>query len=391
MHRIALLDQFHCLGTACEDICCQSWGMQVNPATRKRYEEEAPELLDAIGTGEAEYVMKRDAKTGHCIKLDGDNLCSIHKQYGERMLGDACHFYPRAIRGLGEDAFMTAVMSCPEVVRLALANETATAPTLLPGAHRLPESIKACLPEGMSTQDALSIHQAFLDAALSETSSPERNLMRIVSTAQSIARVGHKSWPQAVGFYMQHADSRLLAPEPTLTDPFFLLQLLCGTIAATNNRHKPRLMRTVTAIEYALHAKFDWNTRQLATQDDSLARIDPLQQMWNNDCATHFSPILKRWLAMQLSAALFPFYGFGSTLIERASVIGVRFATTKLALMSACYEQNGIIADEDTVRIIQTLSRNLDHLADPALSLIIYQEMGWMQEGRLRGLVGDAA
>jgi len=391
VHRIALLEKFNCLGTACEDICCQSWGMQVNPATRKRYEEEAPELLDAIGTGEAEYVMKRDAKTGHCVKLDGDNLCSIHKQYGERMLGDACHFYPRAIRGLGDEPFMTAVMSCPEVVRLALADAQAPTPTHLPGTHRLPENVKACLPEGLTPAEALAIHQTFLKAAQDEGVSAERSVMRIVSTAQSLSRVSHKSWPQAATFYLQHADSRLLAPEASLTDPFFLLQALCGTIAATNGRHKPRLIRTVNAIEYALHAKFDWDTRQLITQDDSLMRVEPLQHMWAQSCAAHFAPILKRWLAMQLSAALFPFYGFGATLVERAVVIGVRFATVKLALMSACYEKNGIIADDDTVRIIQTLSRNLDHLADPALSLLIYQELGWMQEGRLRALVGDTA
>jgi len=39
------------------------------------------------------------------------------------------------------------------------------------------------------------------------------------------------------------------------------------------------------------------------------------------------------------------------------------------------------------VRIIQSLSRLLDHLGDPAFSLKIYAETGWIKEARMRGLL----
>jgi len=34
------------------------------------------------------------------------------------MLGDACHFFPRATRSIGERTIMSASMSCPEIARL---------------------------------------------------------------------------------------------------------------------------------------------------------------------------------------------------------------------------------------------------------------------------------
>jgi hypothetical protein len=48
-----------------------------------------------------------------------------------------------------------------------------------------------------------------------------------------------------------------------------------------------------------------------------------------------------------------------------------------------------IIDDAQVVRIVQSLSRVLDHLADPELSLKIYEEPGWLREPRLRALMGD--
>ncbi len=69
--------------------------------------------------------------------------------------------------------------------------------------------------------------------------------------------------------------------------------------------------------------------------------------------------------------------------------MGVRFAVVSLALMSACAVQGGVLEENDQVRIVQSLARVLDHLADPALSLQIYEEPGWLREGRLRALMGD--
>ena len=85
--------QFSCLGGECPDTCCQGWGMQLTAETVAKYKAEAPELMDAVSTGEAEFIMKRDPVTDTCVKFEG-GWCGIHRDYGEAFLGDACQFSP---------------------------------------------------------------------------------------------------------------------------------------------------------------------------------------------------------------------------------------------------------------------------------------------------------
>jgi hypothetical protein len=101
-------------------------------------------------------------------------------------------------------------------------------------------------------------------------------------------------------------------------------------------------------------------------------------------------PILRRYLQAQMALALFPFAGLGTTLEQRITIIGVRFATIKLALMAEIVRAGGMPAEAEIIRAIYSISRFLDHLADPTLSLSIYQETGWIREARLRALVCDS-
>lgn len=388
VHQSRFLNDFACLGDRCEDTCCKGWGMQVDSATRERYVRNAPELLEALDTGEAEHIMRRDPKTDHCVKFD-QGLCGIHKDYGTDFLGDACHFFPRITRSLGGRAVMTAALSCPEVTRLALFTPQAF------GHHealidRLPHSLKEYLPQGLSEEDALAVHRAFLDAAADETATAERIVARLSSVARSLAMLRVDSWPTATGFYVASADQRLPKPEPKPEDPFLILQALAGLLSAARPSARPRLDATIDEMGAALRMAPDPETGSLVASQDSYPAWLAMQTHWIDYAAAHFQPILRRWLQAQLSAALFPFAGLGATLPERITIIGVRFATLRLALMSHCQLRRTLPAQEDTVRIVQSLSRFLDHLADPSLSLAICGETGWVKESRLRAVAGDS-
>ena len=96
------------------------------------------------------------------------------------------------------------------------------------------------------------------------------------------------------------------------------------------------------------------------------------------------APILKRWLQAQITMSSFPFSGFGRDLQERAVTLAIRFATLRLALMSA-----PSLEQSEVIRIVQSFSRFIDHLADPELSMLAYKELGWTSLARLRGVVLD--
>lgn len=385
--QAAFLKDFQCLGDKCEDTCCKGWGMQLTQETVDKYKAEAPELLDAVTTGEAEHIMKRDPETDYCIKFD-KGWCGVHATRGTNFLGDACHFFPRVSRQLGERNLMTASLSCPEVVRLALLKENGFAPDETE-TERLPFSLRDYLPESMDEAQAYDTHRAFLEAVAEEGLSPERAIGRLRTLAESLARVDESSWAQAVPFYWKTADSLARPAEAQPTDPFNLLNALQGLIGASKKTNRPRLDETLADMENALNVTLNWETLGIELSPQSAHAATDMQAQWDEKYAEHFAPVLTRWIQAQLSVNLFPFAGLGEDLASRVTILGVRFATVKLALMSACFVKNEAVDDEQAVRIIQSLARFMDHLADPTLSLQIYTETGWVKEPRLRALLGD--
>lgn len=375
-----LVSRFQCLGDQCEDTCCQNWSMQVDDATLSRYKNDAPELLAAVEEEGGLHVMKRDPATRHCIKMEG-GLCGIHKKYGDAMLGDACHFYPRVTRALGDENHMSATPSCPEVVRLMLALDTPFAPVNADIA-RLPQSLRNYLPPEMNAENADSVHQAFIMAALDTAVSSERSLARISSVSRSLSMLNPATYHQSIPLYLRLADGRIPEAVKDPADAFNVLHALCGLIVASHKPVSPRLQKTISDMEQALGATLDWNNVQIALSNESAALLENIGAKWQPD---HYAHALRRYLAMQLSAALFPFAGLGADAVERITIIGVRFATVKLALACANALQ-GPLPEEDIVRIIQSISRFMDHLGDAAYSLVIYNETGWVKEARLLAL-----
>ncbi len=231
------------------------------------------------------------------------------------------------------------------------------------------------------------MHQAFLQAAEDTGASPERIFLRIASASRSLERIDRKGWPQAVPFYLAHADERLLPAESDVADPFNLLHALCGLIVASKKRPSARLKQTIADMEKALAATLDWEKVEIHTTPQSAGAYRRMQTLWREKYSAHYAPLLRRWLQMQLALALYPYAGFGNTLSERITIIGVRLATIKLALMCICSIYGSILSQDVVVRVIQSLSRFLDHLGDAGFSLQIYSETGWTQEKRMRGLL----
>ncbi|HEU5046980.1 MAG TPA: flagellin lysine-N-methylase [Rickettsiales bacterium] len=381
------MKQFRCIGAECPDTCCKGWNMQVSDENYEKYKKEAPELLESVAGEPGQYVMRRDVKTSYCVKFT-EGLCGIQNKYGEAFLGDACHFYPRVTRKLGDTVMMTATLSCPEIARLALFDHS---PFLLDASDmdHIMGQAKDYLPASLSTEAAIGIYRHFIEAALDESVTAERALMRIFTVCESLERIDVASWPDAVPFYLAHADSGLPAPEGKPTDQCFLLQALCGLMVAAKKTGDGRLMHTVTDMQHALHVTVRMDNLAIVALPDSDHALQTVLESWRNEHAAQYEHILRRYLAVQLSQALFPFCGFGDTLTQRIAIIGVRLATIKLALMCASTLSPKPLTQDEIIRAVQSIARFMDHLADPEFSVKIYQETGWLKKPRLRALLGD--
>ncbi|MDG1286090.1 MAG: flagellin lysine-N-methylase [Rickettsiales bacterium] len=376
------LEGFECLGDKCEDTCCKGWGMQVDKATIARYEAEAPELMEFVTSGEVEHIMKRDAETDHCVKFD-NGWCGIHAAKGTEFLGDACHFFPRVTRQLGETVVQTATISCPEVARRALLAPTDTK-WVKPETDRTPLSLANYLPDGLENDKALEIHEAFLQAAIADGTPAGEVIAQFHAVAQSMQMIDIATWPMAVGFYLKSADSRLGTPEAKTEDPFHLYHSLAGLVGAARKSNRPRLEAVLGTMHKALDIQIDAATSTIAFGINSMSNLQTMREGWKF-VDDQWQPYFKRWVRAQLGMALFPFSGFGETLTDRITIIGVRLATLRLALQCHLFVHQ-TLSEEEAITITQSLARFLDHLADPALTMQIYTETGWTKTTRLQGL-----
>lgn len=376
--------RFSCLGDQCPDTCCKGWDMQVAQPTADLYAAQAPQLLDSLTTGAHSIIMKRDPATDYCVKFDA-GWCSIHRDHGPKFLGDACDLYPRVTRALDATVHTTLALSCPEAARLLLSGDEGFAPE--PREElRVPFMLKNYLLPGMTPEQGLAIHHLFLHEAANPAYSPERNALRLLEVAHALEAQPPEQWEAAAKFYVSIADGRLPAPEPHAHDLVHLVQALVGLIMAGQATGRTALMAITQRMQDALGMRIDPVTRALHLEPDVMVRGLGLLRNWREHHEQAQRPALTRYLQAQLSQALFPLAGLGAGPVERMTMIAVRLATVRLALMT---HAEGLDAGE-VVRLVYTLSRFLDHLADPTLSLAIYQETGWVRTARLRALLGDA-
>jgi lysine-N-methylase len=384
----AYLAKFKCSLDECEDTCCKGWGMQVDLEHKKLFENKAPELLDSITPdGEADLVMKRDPKTDYCVKFE-DGLCGIHKSFGDKFLSDACHFYPRVTRELGDKLFMSAAISCPEIAKLCLFENNAF-DIVDEEIARIPASLKHYAQNTDGKKD-IDLVKYFLDIAGDSSNSPERNLSIILTIAKSLSPQPKEKWPDAFSLYKKMADGLLMPPKRHFADIYRLINILVALVAASKKSDRLRLEETIATMEDAMQMRIDRKTLQIVNYaGEDVQAFSRIERKWEQGASEKMAPILRRWLQGQISMNCFPYSGFGNNLEERRIILAVRFSTVRLALM--CHmDENGNPPDEETIiRIVQSLARFYDHLADPKLSILAYSEAGWNQDARLRSLIGD--
>ncbi|SEC34359.1 flagellin lysine-N-methylase [Paenibacillus sp. GP183] len=124
------MNQFSCIGSACEDSCCVGWRVSIDDSSYKKYnrvqDKEMKSLLDknvtrvrSNSSSENYAKIKMDDK-GCCAFLTEDKLCTIQSKLGEEYLSNVCSTYPRVSNRVNGMLEKSATMSCPEAARLAL-------------------------------------------------------------------------------------------------------------------------------------------------------------------------------------------------------------------------------------------------------------------------------
>lgn len=127
------MEQFSCIGDRCEDNCCQeaTWTIHIDKKTYKKYQNVKDSKVKKQLNGTIKRFKKdaNDVKYAYiklneekkCPLLDG-GLCTVHRDLGESYLSNTCAVYPKTFNFVNGALEQSAIVSCPEVARLALLN-----------------------------------------------------------------------------------------------------------------------------------------------------------------------------------------------------------------------------------------------------------------------------
>ncbi|WP_405158012.1 flagellin lysine-N-methylase [Paenibacillus sp. FSL H8-0283] len=126
------MQQFACIGSACEDSCCVGWRVDIDQQTYKKYAKsrniELRPLFDKnVSRQRSEPTEHRYGKIkmdeqGRCGFLSEENLCKVQLTLGEDFLSNVCSTYPRSINSINGVIEKSTTLSCPEAARLTLLN-----------------------------------------------------------------------------------------------------------------------------------------------------------------------------------------------------------------------------------------------------------------------------
>lgn len=126
------IQQFHCIGSSCEDSCCVGWRVNVDQESYKKYTKIQDKELRPIieknvkkinsHQNHENYARIKMLANHQCVFLSEEMMCKIQSKYGEKYLSNTCAIYPRQINEVDAMAEKSATMSCPEAARLALLN-----------------------------------------------------------------------------------------------------------------------------------------------------------------------------------------------------------------------------------------------------------------------------
>jgi lysine-N-methylase len=125
-------EKFQCIGSACEDTCCQGWNVPIDRGAYESYAQLPAGPLRTLinenlfrceeGSGHAEFARIRMTSSNQCPLLTETRLCRVQEELGKDLLSHTCATYPRIIHSIGEVRETALALSCPEAARLVLLN-----------------------------------------------------------------------------------------------------------------------------------------------------------------------------------------------------------------------------------------------------------------------------
>lgn len=170
------MKDFKCIADKCEDTCCQDWHVRIdklhynrmlewvdeNPKEKKLFSKSVLSNESGISSDKNHaFIQMND--NGFCPYLNKKQQCSLHVKQGIDILSDICAFYPRIISEKNKAQELSGALSCPEVVRLCLAEDIENHVMLKINDIILPSREKTPVHRHLSLTDDSPIYEKYFE------------------------------------------------------------------------------------------------------------------------------------------------------------------------------------------------------------------------------------
>lgn len=116
-------DSFKCIADRCPKTCCESWLIEIDENSLKRYKSEqgpfSTTLKDGINWTDGTFKLFGN----RCSMLNDNNLCKMQLALGEDALCYTCRMYPRHVEEYEDLRELSLSLSCPEVARMIVTRD----------------------------------------------------------------------------------------------------------------------------------------------------------------------------------------------------------------------------------------------------------------------------
>lgn len=382
---------FHCIGPACEDLCCRDWAIPVDRATYGRYQLFP---LERLGARVAAYVSVDPAApdavyasivpraSGACPFLAADRLCDIQREYGGDLLSATCSSYPRALNQVHGQLEGSLMMSCPEAARQVLLRPGATAEpgNLHSGAFRTDNyfALAANAPGVLfKPYEHFELVRTWLLDMLQDRARPVwQRLVLIGSLCQKLSALAageEGQVPAILADYRQILGTTWGAAEmeATPSQPGLQLQVLLRVTAEIPQDASCGARFRQTYLEFVEGIA--------ATERNSdLARFTAARELYYEPYLQRAPWLLENYLMNYVHQHLFPFGRGGSerhaprSIFDEYLLLVTQFFWLDGLLVGVAGCHGDSFADEHVIHTVQSFCREVEHRESLRAALLAY-------------------
>jgi len=397
----AYAQNFHCIGSACEDTCCQGWGVPIDQATYQKYQQlptsQLRVLIDSSiltmpeGSKSSSFAKIRMDGANQCPMLSADRLCRIQLELGESYLSDVCATYPRVIQetdGIRETAL---TLSCPEAARLVLLDPELLARELQSTAERI-GAVRADA-DAADNSSALTPHfwpirQGVLALIANRSYPLWQRLFLLGVLCRRLDAIAKGELNRDIAGYL--ADFATAVATGTLRTAMEALPLdrasqldvvlrLAGMLLHRSNV-RPRFVECIHAFTTGIGNGPEATLESLT--DDYIRAHD----RYFAPFFEHHPHIMENYLANTILRCRFPFgkEGASSTMEREYALLTAQFALLKGFLIGVAGFHREAFSAEHVVHTVQSTSKHFEH--HPEFLELTYDLLRESQMDGARGL-----